>query len=76
MAVQSGQTTMLSYNDALQHSQPDEASCVVCHDLVPAEHIIWHAVKVLPDGCEPNERIVAICIDCADLFHDVKPQVR
>lgn len=70
---------MLGYNDALQHDQPQsDASCVVCHDLTDAERIIWHSVmRGGYDGTEYIEdlysQMVPICVDCADLFHDVKP---
>lgn len=65
---------MLSYNDALAHQQPSSQSCVVCHDLVPTELIIWHKVRLsqYADNCP----VVPICLDCADLFHDVRPTAR
>jgi hypothetical protein len=70
---------MLSYNDAYhQPSQPQsDASCIVCHDLTPAERIIWHEVKLDLDGTRTHvhtQTIVPICVDCADLFHDVSEQ--
>lgn len=69
---------MLSYNDALQHSQPSsEATCIVCHDL--SERIIWHQIKLPRQWDEhtiiaEDQRVqmVPICTDCADLFHDVR----
>lgn len=71
---------MLSYNDALAHNQPSEATCIVCHDLQSAERIIWHKIR-LPRYLDEQtiiaedqrEQVVPICVDCADLFHDVKP---
>lgn len=66
---------MLSYNDALLHINPNSASCVVCHDLIHPDYIIWHTVTIERFGevtySEPAPT-VPICIDCADLFHDVK----
>lgn len=75
---------MLSYNDAYhQPSQSQsDASCVVCHDLVDSERIIWHEVKIARhelrsdpslDTHTTTTTVVPICVDCADLFHDVKP---
>lgn len=62
---------MLSYNDMLAHSQPAEASCVVCHDLTPADLIIWHEVRSANTWPKP---VVPICVDCATMFHDVKSE--
>ena len=63
---------MLSYNDALAHEQ-QEASCVVCHDLVSSDRIIWHEVRLIHTVL-PEYTVVPICVDCADLFHDVGPK--
>lgn len=72
---------MLSYNDALAHSQPSEATCIVCKDLIPSERTIWHEVKLTPADIARmrytsqgyfKPTLVPICVDCSDLFHDVR----